>query len=592
MTIEAEVCNDGNTPLAAYRVAHEVIAPDGSTVARATAWGKALLARERHTSAVKCDLQNPSLWDTENPNLYKVLTRVYLDDKLVDEYTTRTGIREIRLDPDQGLFVNGKHVKLKGFNNHHDHAGVGAAVPDGLQRYRIERLKWMGANAYRSSHNPMTQELLDVCDELGILVLEESRLMGINPYHLSVMQDMIRRNRNHPSIFLWSIANEEWGVEGEDRGTQITATMREYAHRADPTRPMSVASAGGPHILLTADVAGYNYIRQHPIDEHRANYPERIALGSEETTGTGTRGEYFPLDRNSGRMISHNLNPNARGGRGFAVERGWQFYNERPWLLGLFYWTGFDYRGEPNPMGYPATGSFFGVLDYCGFAKDEAYYLKSWWTDEPMVHIMPHWNLAGHEGETITAYVFSNCDEVELIVNGRKMGRKPMPQGGHLEWEVVYQPGRVEAVGYNNGKPAARERLETTGEAAGIVAQTHKYDDGLYVIDVAVNDSKGRFVPTASLPLTVSVDGNARILGYGNGDSAFTGVERPLDRNARLFDIETFNGLAQILIQSPDGEFNLTVGSNRLQPKTIALRSSMGPRNLVEPSFKELRPLR
>lgn len=567
VTIEAEVCNDGNEQLPAYKVIHEVIAPNGEVVAKADASGKPLLARECHTSAVVCHLQNPALWDTENPNLYKVLTKVYLEDKLIDEYTTRTGIREIHLDCDKGFFLNGKHLKLKGFNNHQDHAGVGAGIPDGLQRYRMERLKWMGTNAYRASHNPMTSELLDVCDELGILVFEENRLLGINDFQLSVLQDMIRRDRNHPCVFLWGIGNEEWGLEWEERSTRIASTMREYTHRADSTRPMAVASASGPNIILTTDVAGYNYIKQNPIDEYRKKYPERIGLGSEETTGCGTRGEYFPCDKKSGRMMSLNFNP--ADSIGFAMERGWKFYNERPWLLGIFYWTGFDYRGEPVPMQYPATGSFFGVLDYCGFPKDEAYYLKSWWTDEPMVHIMPHWNLKGREGQKITTYVFSNCDEVELIVNGEKLGRKTMPRDGHLEWETVYQPGYVQAIGYKNGKKLVKERIETTGEPAKIAAEALKYGD-IHVVNVSLNDKKNRFAPTASLPLTVSVNGNARILGYGNGDSAFVGVERPTNPDARSFSFNTFNGLAQILIQSPDDNFDFTISGEQLQSFSIA----------------------
>jgi len=421
----------------------------------------------------------------------------------------------------------------------------------------------MGANAYRSSHNPMTSELLDVCDELGVLVFEESRLLGINHYHLSVLQDMIRRNRNRPSIFLWGLANEEWGLEWEERGTHIATTMMKYAHLADSTRPVGVASSSGPHILINMDVAGYNYLRQHSVDELRVKYPERVALMSEETTGCGTRGEYFPLDKKSGRMMSLNFAPVLKDSIGFTTERGWKFVEERPWLLGVFYWTGFDYRGEPTPMGYPATGSFFGVLDYCGFPKDEAYYLKSWWTEEPMVHIMPHWNLKGHEGEKISTYVFSNCDEVELIVNGKKMGRKAMPRNGHLEWETTYQPGYVQAIGYKNGKKIVEKRIETTGEPAKIVAEPLKYGD-IYVVNVSLQDKKNRFVPTASMPLTISVNGNARILGYGNGDSAFTGVERPTCLNAKSFDFNTFNGLAQILIQSSDDNFDFTISGDQL----------------------------
>ena len=557
VTIETEVRNDYNKDISDYRVEHRVLDASGRTAAVASAAGTALAARSNHTSIAHCTIQNPALWDTENPNLYNVVTTVYLDGQAVDEYITRTGFREIRFDKDEGLFLNGKHLKIKGFNNHQDHPGVGAAIPDGLQRYRIERLKWMGANAYRASHNPMTAELLDVCDEMGILVFEENRLLGINPFQLSVMENMIRRDRNHPSVFLWGIGNEEWGLEWEDRGTEIASTMREYAHRADPTRPMAAASSSGPHILRTVDVAGYNYIRQHPIDEHRANYPERIAVGSEETTGCGTRGEYFP-DSAPGRMMPHNFNDTLEEPTGFSMERGWQFYDARPWLLGLFYWTGFDYRGEPVPMSYPATGSLFGVLDYCGFAKDEAWYLKSWWGDEPVLHIMPHWNLSGHEGETVKVRVFSNCDEVQLVVNGKKLGKKAMPKNGHLEWDAVYKPGYVQAVGYRNGKAVMQERIETAGAPSGLSVETLRYDD-IYVINVSVTDDKGRFVPTASIPAAINIDGNARILGFGNGDSAFREVERPTDSDARSFDFKTFNGLAQVLIQSSDGDFDFRV---------------------------------
>ena len=540
VTIETEVCNDFNHKLPAYSVEHSILDAGGNIVAQARAEGKALLAREKHSSAAVCEVSSPALWDIDNPNLYKVVTRVLLDGKEVDQFTTRTGFREIVLDKDKGFFLNGKHIKLKGTNNHQDHAGVGSAIPDGLQRYRIERLKWMGANAYRASHNPMTAELLDLCDEMGMLVFEENRLLGINPYQLSVLENMIRRDRNHPCIFLWGIGNEEWGVEWEDRGTEIASTMREYAHRADSTRPMGVASSSGPHILRTVDVAGYNYISQHPIDEHRANYPERIAMGSEETTGCGIRGEYSPESV------------------GFPMERGWQFYDERPWLLGLFYWTGFDYRGEPTPREYPATGSQFGILDYCGFAKDEAYYLKSWWGDEPVLHIFPHWNLEGHEGQTVKLKVYSNCDEVQLVVNGKKLERKKMPKNGHLEWDAVYKPGYVQAIGYKDGKVLMKKRINTAGEPSRVKSETLRYDD-IYVVNVSVYDNKGNFAPKACIPLTIEVEGNARILGFGNGNPDFMEVERPEDPQARLFGFRTFNGMAQILLKSSDGNFTMSI---------------------------------
>ena len=558
MTLETEVVNDGNKPISSYSVQHALIAPNGDVVATMTNEGKALAPREMAITKSETKVKNPALWSLETPQLYKVRTRIIVNGQMVDEHIIRTGIRDIKLDADKGLFLNGKHVTLKGVDCHQDHAGVGAGIPDGLQAYRIERLKWMGVNAYRASHNPMTPALLDVCDSLGILVYEENRLMGINPFQLDVLKGMIHRDRNHPSVFCWSVGNEEWGIEWEDRGEQIAATMTAYAHQADPTRPVSVASASGPHILRGVDVAGYNYIKQHHIDEDRQRYPKRIALGSEETTGCGTRGVYAPCDKSTGRMPSMNYTLLPSDSVHFATEYGWNFYHDRPWLLGVFYWTGFDYRGEPVPLGYPATGSQFGLLDYCGFPKDEAYYLKAWWTDEPMVHILPHWNLQGHEGEAVRVQVFSNCDKVELIVNGKKMGRKPMPRNGHLEWTATYKPGSIQAIGYNKGKKTATERLETTSEATHAKAAVSRHAD-IHVLDISLLDKKERLVPTASVPVTIRIEGNARIVGGGNGDSAFTGMERPTDATAKTFRMSSFNGHAQLILQSPDGDFTYDI---------------------------------
>ncbi|MCR5745907.1 MAG: DUF4982 domain-containing protein, partial [Bacteroidales bacterium] len=338
------------------------------------------------------------------------------------------------------------------------------------------------------------------------------------------------------------------------KGERIARTMTEFCHSIDPTRPVIVASSSGPEILKGTDVAGYNYILQNPVDKHRADYPARVALGTEETSGCGTRGIYYD-DVENGRMAALNRSPQGPDSLYNCIERGWQFYDARPWLAGLFYWTGFDYRGEPNPLKYPATGSEFGILDYCGFPKDEAFYLKAWWTDEPVLHILPHWNLEGHEGEKVSVWVYSNCDEVALSVNGKNLGRKRMPRNGHLEWTAVYQPGRVRAVGYRNGKKICEETVYTAAAPAALQAVADRTEiraDGqdLAVLELSVLDARSRFVPTACLPVTVTVEGPVRILGAGNGDPAFRGRERPEDPAARSFTIDTFNGLAQVLIQS------------------------------------------
>lgn len=576
LTIETTVENS-NEQAMSYTLRHILRDADGCEVVRCEVDGTRLLPRENGCTVGRMEVSNPHLWSTETPYLYKVETEVYCEGRLIDTYTTTTGIRHMAFDADRGFLLNGQPLKLKGVNMHQDHPGVGSGIPDALQAYRIRELKKLGCNAYRASHNPMTPEMLDVCDREGILVIEENRLTGINQEHIGLLRRMIERDRNHPCIMLWSVGNEEWGIEWKETGTRIAATMRDYCHRFDPTRPMTVASSSGPAILIPADVAGYNYILQNPVEQHRKDYPQRRALGSEETTGCGTRGIYFDA-ADEGRMMSLNRKPNGPDSLLNCIERGWKFYDERPYLAGLFYWTGFDYRGEPNPMKFPATSSQFGILDYCGFPKDEAYYLKAWWTDEPVLHILPHWNLEGHEGDSIDVWVYSNCDEVELIVNGKKLGRKVMPKNGHLAWKAVYRPGYVKAVGYKNGKRLLEQRLETTGEAARLVltsdcAAIQADNRDVAVFRVELQDKKKRFVPTACNELTLTVSGPVRILGVGNGDPAWQDQERPTDVEARTFRVKAFNGLAQILLQSTceAGEATLTVQADGMQPVVTRL---------------------
>ncbi|MBQ3245086.1 MAG: DUF4982 domain-containing protein [Bacteroidales bacterium] len=569
--IETTVQNMGAST-AVYTLKHRLVDASGKEVGSYESDRSLIEAKDSHRSLGVIPVENPHLWSCEDPYLYEIVTEVYVGDVLCDEYVTRTGIRHIAFHPDKGFLLNNKVVKLKGVNMHQDHAGVGSAIPDGLQEWRLMQLKKFGCNAYRSSHNPMTPETLDACDRLGILVIEENRLTGVNKEHIDLLGRMIRRDRNHPCIILWSAGNEEWGIEWKDFGRRIAESMREYCHRFDPTRLMTVASSSGPTIIEPADVAGYNYIMQNPVEQHRADYPDRCALGSEETTGCGTRGVYFDItdgrepsavDSGNGRMTSLNRTADKKDGYVNRIERGWKFYSERDYLAGVFYWTGFDYRGEPNPMVFPATSSEFGILDYCGFPKDEAYYLKSWWTSEPVLHILPHWNLDGHEGEKVSVWVYSNCDEVQLIVNGKRLEKKKMPAGGHLEWDAVYKPGYVKAVGYRNGRKVMETRLDTVGEAVEEV-WTYETVGDVTIANVEMRDAKGRFVPTACKEITFTAPEGCRILGWGNGDPAFQHVERPVtyggaasapsgtpvpDRSAKTVNIVTFNGLAQVVLQ-------------------------------------------
>lgn len=552
-------------------VEQRLLDAEGKQVGKAENVNLSLKAKQTLDCEQTIALDNPHLWSTDDPYIYKVETTVKVNGEVTDVYETTTGIREVVFDAQSGFMLNGKPIKLKGVNMHQDHAGVGAAIPDALQAWRIKKLKEFGCNAYRASHNPMTPALLDICDREGMLVIDENRLTGINTEHLRLLENMIKRDRNHPSVILWSDGNEEWGIENSVQGTRIAAAMREYTRLLDPTRHSTIANAGGSEMIKGLDVVGFNYIVQNDVDNRKKANPDWKIVGTEETTGCGTRGVYFESKEQPGRMVS--MNRGTKPGVENVIERGWKFYDERPWAAGLFYWTGFDYRGEPNPLEYPAHDSEFGILDYCGFMKDEAWYLKSVWTDEPVLHIFPHWNLQGHEGETVEVWAYSNCDEVELIVNGKKLGRQTMPKNGHLKWQAVYQPGKVVAVGYKNGKRILTKQVETTKPAYKIVMKTDRQTisaDGrdVAVVTVEVQDAKGRIVPDACPMLTFKLAGDGRILGVGNGDPSYLGADHPDHNDCHEFSIPAFNGLAQVIIQSSRNSSALQLSGEANKLKT------------------------
>ena len=568
-TLEAQSC----------QIEHRLLDATGQEVGKFTSATLDLQGKQTSSCKQQLAITNPHLWDTTDPYLYQVETTVKVDGVVTDIYTTTTGFRDVAFDADKGFLLNGRQLKLKGVNMHQDHAGVGAAIPEALMAWRIQQLKKFGCNAYRASHNPMTPAQLDICDREGILVVDENRLTGINAEHLRLLENMIKRDRNHPSIILWSDGNEEWGIENTIQGTRIAAAMREYTKLLDPTRHSTIANAGGGEMIKGLDVVGFNYIVQNDVDNRKKANPTWKIVGTEETTGCGTRGVYFNSPDQPGHMVAMNRDTTHHHVEN-VIERGWQFYADRPWAAGLFYWTGFDYRGEPNPLEYPATDSEFGILDYCGFWKDEAWYLKSWWTEEPTLHIFPHWNLQGHEGEEIELWAYSNCDEVELTVNGKKLGRQTMPKNGHLKWKAVYQPGKVVAIGYKNGKRILTETLETTKPADKIIMTSDRLAitaDGrdVAVVTVALRDAKNRLVPDACPSLTFRLTGNGRILGAGNGDPSYLGADHPKDKDCKEFSIPAFNGYAQILIQSnhQTGNIQLECTADGLKSGIISIES-------------------
>jgi beta-galactosidase len=518
ITVRTTVVN-ASTATATFDLEETIVAPQGKRVARGQTRQLCLPPGSRHEYSSTHEVADPQLWSLETPHLYRLQTVLRSGKEVFDAYETPFGIRSIRFDADEGFFLNGQHVKILGTNNHQDHAGVGTAIPDALQAYRVRRLKAMGSNSIRTSHNPPTPELLDVCDRLGMLVLDENRLMGCNHEHLDHLESLIVRDRNHPCVILWSLGNEEWAIEDNVKGSRIAATMQRFAQRLDPSRPFTVACSGGWNegIGPVIQVMGYNYIFHGDIDEHHAKFPHQPGVGSEESNTVGTRGVY-----ETDAAVAH-LAPTNRVGQGNGTESGWQFYAARPFLAGLYYWTGFDYRGEPTPFEWPAIASQFGILDLCGFPKDTFFYLKAWWGDEPVLHVSPHWNWPGREGDDIQVSVYSNCQQVELFLNDESLGRQDMPQNGHLEWTVPYQPGVLLARGYVADQEIITGQVETTGEAGAVQLSADRgairaHGRDVAVIAAAILDEQGRMIPTAGNELQFSVQGPGRIIGVGNGD--------------------------------------------------------------------------
>lgn len=470
-------------------------------------------------------------WSIEDPYLYSWRLQLLYDGKLSAEYNGRYGRRAARFDPKRGFLLNGETVELKGCNLHLDHAGVGAAVPDELWRYRLEQFKRYGFNAIRCSHNSASPSMLDLCDELGFVVIDENRQLGVNEEQLSQFRNMIERDRNHPSVVLWSIGNEEWSVEWTQTGRLIAEKMTAFAHSIDPTRLVTYGNCSGNVLLDGVELFGYNYIVQNDIEARHAQFPDRCVIGTEETSGAGTRGHYENVAA-EGWMTPINRVDTL--GRFNVIEHGWKFYKERPWAAGLFYWTGQDYRGEPNPMKWPATGSQFGILDYCCYPKDEAFYLQSVWTGDPMVHICGPYN-----GEV---WVYSNCDNVRLSAGGHSLGTQAMPEDGHLVWKVG-EAVTFKARGYVGGKIVAEASYpEVIGSTSVTVSKHTLRPDGqdLIVIDLISDEPS----------LEVSVE-NADLLGWGNGDPAFKDKERPLTGNS--LTVRPFAGRVQILVRSIEG---------------------------------------
>lgn len=510
-------------------------------------------------------------WSIEDPYLYRLRSRVLVGDRAVDVQETRFGIRRMEWDANYGFYLNGRPVTVKGFANHEDHAGVGVAVPDRIHEMRIARLKGMGCNAYRCAHNPASPALLDACDRLGMLVLCENRVAGTGPEVLEDLASLVRRDRNHPCVIAWSLANEEHTVQWADAGERIGRTMKAVVRRLDPTRPVTAAvhEVTDKGFVRVVDVQGWNYIRKGDIDAFHADHPDRPILGTEECSVMCTRGIY-ENDAARGYVSAYDLNVPSWG---VTAETWWTFFSARPWLAGGFAWTGYDHRGEPVKYKWPNIASHFGIMDLCGFPKDHYWYYKAWWQDRPVLHLLPHWTWPGREGQVIDVRCYSNCDQVELRLNGRSLGRRAILRNSHAAWMVAYEPGILEAIGRRGRKVVARCRRETAGPAAALRLHAERSTidaDGADVSCVRVSalDAAGREVPTADHLVLFQVTGAGRLLGVGNGDPSSHESDKEPQR--RLF-----GGLALAIVQSTmsAGTIELTASSDGLRPARISIRA-------------------
>ncbi len=510
-------------------VRYSVIDATGNTVSEAAIRDFNLAPWEQKDIQSELKLAGAHRWSLDTPYLYTLVTEIRNGETIKDRIQAVFGIRSLRFDPDKGFFLNDKPIKIKGTNNHQDHAGVGTAVPDALMGYRLRQLMKMGANAYRTSHHPPAPELLDSCDRLGILVIDENRLMGVTDHHFDYLKRLILRDRNHPSVISWSIGNEEWGIEGNELGAKIAQSMQAYVKTIDTTRAITAAISGGWQrgISNVIDVMGVNYVGQINTDQHHQEFPKQPMWGTEEGSTRATRGVYVKDD--AGHLLpAYDARPYPHFK---SIEEGWKYYMARDYLGGMFIWTGFDYRGEPTPYGWPTVISYHGMLDLCGFPKDVTGYLRSWWTKDTVLHLLPHWNWKGEEGKVKDVWVYSNCTEVELLLNGKSLGKKKMEPLGHLEWKVPYKPGTLQAIGYINGKKIRETKRETAGEASKAVLSADRNlirADGmdLSVITVAVADAGGKILPTAANGFTFEIEGPGRIIGVGNGNPVSLEPER------------------------------------------------------------------
>jgi len=570
-------------------------------------------------------IERPELWDTNHPYLYLARSSLYRNSQEIDSYETSFGVRTIHYSAEKGFLLNGQPVKFKGVCLHHDLGPLGSAVNYRATERQLEIMKSMGVNAIRTSHNPPSPEQLEICDRMGILVqveaFDEWKLPKVengyhkywDQWHETDLRDMIRRDRNHPSVVMWSIGNEI-REQGQKEGGAMAARLTAICHEEDPTRPVTAGFNQYPACVHNGladaiDLVGFNY-KPTQYDNVLQDHPEWIVYGAETSSCVSSRGVYHLPVENYDKHSSLQVSSYDIISPPWAYPPDFETFAQEsmPRSLGEFVWTGFDYLGEPTPYNgrdnetdgkwggdWPSRSSYFGVVDLCGFPKDRYYYYQSVWTDDPMVHILPHWNWEGSEALTIPVYCYTNCDEAELFLNGESLGKKVMgvdkttipaefnwwkrPETSwdspyRLNWNVKYQPGVLKVVAYRGGEVAAEKTIATAGSPAQIrlapdrlAIDADGYD--LSFVSVQIEDKNGNFCPLAENLIQFQVEGPATIAAVGNGNAATT---EPFQASYR----KAFNGQCMLIIKSRGesaGEIKITATSEGLTSRNVTIKS-------------------
>jgi beta-galactosidase len=547
VSVETPVLNEKFTPSSFSTTAY-LADRTGKIVAKSDVQTTAINVNEEKIVKQNITINTPKLWSLEDPYLYRIIVEIKENGKIVDTKTMRFGIRTVEIKTN-GVFLNGQYLKIKGVNNHQDHAGLGSALPDYVQYYRIALLKNMGVNAYRTSHNAPTPELLDACDSLGMLVMDEQRSLNSGAESMNQFVRLMKRDRNHPSVFMWSIGNEEGWIHTTSVGKRIAQTFIAKQTELDPTRTCTYAADVGnvyEGVNEVIPVRSFNY-RQFAVADYHHDHPNQPLLGTEMGSTVTTRGIY-EKDLIRAYVPDQDI---TYPWWASTAETWWQLAAVNDYWLGGFVWTGFDYRGEPTPFKYPNINSHFGIMDMCGFPKNIYYYYQSWWTDKDVLHISPHWNWRDKIGQPIDVWVNTNAENVELFLNGKTLGKKDMPRNGHLQWSVNYEMGTLEAVAYKKGKRLTT-KVETTNAPYKVILTPDKttiLSDGkdVSIINVSVVDKEGREVPDADNLMRFSIKGDAKIIGVGNGDPSSHEPDKCADG---AWQRALFSGKCQVIVQA------------------------------------------